>query len=86
MCHDEVILYVKWHNNAFEWSKRLGVPTLVLHYADYEDAKFNKTVSTLLDFLEMKQKGQAKPFHTLEATVASNICMELYHLLIFEFR
>lgn len=61
ICHDKFVAYIQWHNRAFEMCERLGIPTLVFHYEDYEE-KFDETVTNLLDFLELPRQDEPKPF------------------------
>lgn len=61
LCHDCVISYIMWHNHAFEVTPLLQLPTLVIHYEDYGD-KFDETVSSLLDFLELPRQGEPLKF------------------------
>ena len=58
LCHDDIISYVQWHNHAFEACRHLHLPTLVIHYEDYED-DFNMTFSNLLDFMHLRPIGKA---------------------------
>ncbi len=59
-CHQFFYRYVQWHNNANGVTK--GVPTLIIHYEDYETA-FSKTTTKLLNFLNLdKEGGKDEPF------------------------
>lgn len=60
-CHDDIISYVMWHNHAFETCRELHIPTMVVHYEDYED-DFNMTFANMLDFLHLEEKGSAPGF------------------------
>lgn len=60
-CHDDVISYVQWHNHAFETTRKLHLPTMVLYYEDYEN-DFNMTFTNLLDFLHLEERGHVNPF------------------------
>lgn len=60
-CHNKVIFYVMWHNRAFELPARLGIPSLLIYYEDYEE-DLQGTVQKLLDFLELPLRGELLPF------------------------
>mmetsp|Transcript_28492 Transcript_28492/g.42113 ORF Transcript_28492/g.42113 Transcript_28492/m.42113 type:complete len:398 (+) Transcript_28492:87-1280(+) len=51
-CHGEVFKYTQWHNLAFQVTEKRAIDSLVVFYGDYE-SKFNETVKTILDFLDL---------------------------------
>jgi hypothetical protein len=61
LCHDCVMNYVMWHSHAFEATFLLQLRTFLIHYEDFED-KFEETVSSLLDFLELPRQGEPLKF------------------------
>lgn len=63
-CHGELIRYVKWHNNAFELTRAMELPTFVLHYEDYQN--FDETLNRLLDFLGQTKVRNPIPFELSE--------------------
>mmetsp|Transcript_27784 Transcript_27784/g.80214 ORF Transcript_27784/g.80214 Transcript_27784/m.80214 type:complete len:672 (+) Transcript_27784:29-2044(+) len=50
-CYQDLFKYINWHNHAFRATEELKVPTLLLHYEEYE-ADFDATLETLLEFLD----------------------------------
>lgn len=51
-CHGEFFRYVQWHNLAYELTHQLRpIPTLILHYEDYNPSTFHEKANSLLDFL-----------------------------------
>ena len=50
-CYQDLFKYVNWHNHAFAATEELKIPTLLLHYEDYE-TDFDSTLETLLKFLD----------------------------------
>lgn len=60
-CHDDIISYVQWHNHAFETCRELHLPTMVVHYDDYEDDQ-NMTFTNMLDFMHLEEEGTVGPF------------------------
>jgi hypothetical protein len=63
-CHADFMRYIAWHNLAHIVTKHhLGIPTMVLHYEDYETDLTGKT-DEILDFLEMPKRGKAPQFVT----------------------
>ena len=50
-CYQDLFKYVNWHNHAFTATEELKIPTLLLHYEDYE-TDFDTTLETLLQFLD----------------------------------
>jgi len=63
ICHDNVIAYVLWHNRAFEAIEEMELNTLQIRYEDYED-NFEETLSNLLNFLDLPEKGEPLEFHS----------------------
>jgi hypothetical protein len=53
-CHADWYRYVLWHNHAIAATDNLGLPVHYMHYEDYS-TNYNKTLSGLLDFLELDQ-------------------------------
>jgi len=60
-CRQEFFMYLQWHNLAFETSRALGIPTLILYYEDYTN-DFDLTEKRLLEFLELPSVGGGEPF------------------------
>eukprot|EP00562_Extubocellulus_spinifer_P011478 CAMPEP_0178551322 /NCGR_PEP_ID=MMETSP0697-20121206/6724_1 /TAXON_ID=265572 /ORGANISM="Extubocellulus spinifer, Strain CCMP396" /LENGTH=550 /DNA_ID=CAMNT_0020184169 /DNA_START=208 /DNA_END=1860 /DNA_ORIENTATION=- len=50
-CYEDLFKYINWHDHAFTATAKLKMPTLILHYNDYE-TDFDGTLETLLEFLE----------------------------------
>lgn len=63
ICHDNVIAYVLWHNRAFEAIDYMKLDTMQIRYEDYED-KFDDTLSNLLTFLDLPEKGEPLEFYS----------------------
>lgn len=61
-CHAEFHKYIAWHNNVFEVTNDLSLPTLILHYEEYKD-DFKATVFKLFEFLDLPMRGNPVPFH-----------------------
>ena len=59
-CTSEFFRYFQWHNYAFELTAELEIPTLVLHYENYED--IDNAVNGLIDFLEVDPVASPLPF------------------------
>jgi hypothetical protein len=51
-CHAEIFRYIQWHNHAFVMTEKLGIPSMVVHYEDYE-TKYDETFRKILEFLEL---------------------------------
>ena len=51
-CHTLFYLFADWHNLSRQVTEDLNLPTLVIHYEDYEH-NFESTVSSILDFLNL---------------------------------
>jgi hypothetical protein len=60
-CHDDIISYVTWHNHAFDTCRELHLPTMLVHYEDYEDDQ-NMTFTNMLDFLHLQENARPKEF------------------------
>jgi hypothetical protein len=60
-CHADFVRYVEWHNMAFVMTQDLGIETMILHYEDY-GSRFQETTNKLLDFLELQENGNKRPF------------------------
>jgi len=60
-CYADFYRYVQWHNQAFNLTHHLDVPSLILHYEDYHE-EFNGTVSKILEFLELWHVQQPPEF------------------------
>lgn len=64
-CHGEFYKWTQWHNYVHEGLELIEslheVPVLTIYYEDYS-LKFNSTVDTILDFLELKQEGYLREF------------------------
>lgn len=54
-CHQEFLLYIQWHNLAFEAIRELGIPTLVILYEDYA-TDFDLASRRLLHFLQLQEE------------------------------
>jgi len=52
-CVQEFFRYVQWHNNAFSLSHAMNIPTLIVHYKDYNDDTHDDTLERLLMFLKL---------------------------------
>lgn len=62
-CMNEFYRYVQWHNLAFDTSRYMNVPTMMLHYHEYSD-NLEATRDRVLDWLELPHNGPGEPFHT----------------------
>lgn len=60
-CRQEFFRYLQWHNLAFETSRALSLPTLIMHYDDYSN-EFDLALKRLLTFLELPSAGGVEPF------------------------
>uniref|UniRef100_A0A7S0C4C6 Sulfotransferase domain-containing protein n=1 Tax=Proboscia inermis TaxID=420281 RepID=A0A7S0C4C6_9STRA len=60
-CHAEFFRYVQWHNLAIETTKRLKLPTHIIHYENYEH-DFESTAKGLLEFLSIEEIGDPPSF------------------------
>jgi len=61
LCHGELIRYVRWHNNAFALLKAMDIPTMVVHYEDFE-YDFEGTLNSLQTFLNLEAEADPIPF------------------------
>lgn len=55
--------YVQWHNLAFDTSRYLNLPTMMLHYHEYTE-HLEAARDRVLDWLELPHVGPGEPFHT----------------------
>jgi hypothetical protein len=62
-CMNEFYRYVQWHNLAFETSRYLNLPTLMLHYHEYAE-NLETTRDRVLDWLDLPHVGPGEPFTT----------------------
>jgi hypothetical protein len=62
-CFNEFYRYVQWHNLAFETTRTLGIPTLLLHYHEYS-SNFTTTRDRILAFLELPRIGDGITFQS----------------------
>lgn len=62
-CINEFYRYVQWHNLAFDLSRYLNLPTMMLHYHEYSE-NLDATRDRILDWLELPHAGPGEPFHT----------------------
>lgn len=62
LCYLEFFKYVHWHNNAFHMIEKLNLPSLILHYEEY-DQDYNATEENILKFLNLEKKYEGKEFH-----------------------
>ena len=62
-CMNEFYRYVQWHNLAFDTSRYMNVPTMMLHYHEYSD-NLEATRDRILDWLDLPHNGPGEPFHT----------------------
>jgi hypothetical protein len=62
-CHGEFFKYTQWHNLVHEGLDLINhtVPVLPVYYEDYT-LKFNETVSTILEFMDLEHVGTLKEF------------------------
>lgn len=61
-CLNEFYRYVQWHNLAFDVSRYMNLPTMMLHYHEYTD-HLDATRDRVLDWLELPRVGPGEPFH-----------------------
>mmetsp|Transcript_24882 Transcript_24882/g.36493 ORF Transcript_24882/g.36493 Transcript_24882/m.36493 type:complete len:387 (-) Transcript_24882:476-1636(-) len=62
-CHSEFFQYAQWHQHTVAITRDLKIPTLVMHYEEYEK-DINATVKKAFDFLELEPEGYLSPFIT----------------------
>lgn len=82
-CGSDLFRYVQWHNNAVELTTKLNLPVHVLYYEDYS-SRFNATLRTLFDFLELPIVNSPIPFEsskTYEQLFDSNTRMRAWELI-----
>jgi hypothetical protein len=60
-CHSDLFRYIQWHNHAIELTNKLKLPSMLLHYEDYA-TQYNKTISGLLKFLDIKPVNEPLDF------------------------
>mmetsp|Transcript_7891 Transcript_7891/g.12338 ORF Transcript_7891/g.12338 Transcript_7891/m.12338 type:complete len:382 (+) Transcript_7891:246-1391(+) len=60
-CRADIVRYVQWHNLAFVVTRDLGIPTMELHYEDYQ-TEFEEIVEQLVKFLETDVNGEVIDF------------------------
>jgi hypothetical protein len=58
-CVGEFFKYITWHNLAFETIQKMGVPSMILYYEDYN---YEETLPTILSFLEAEEVSEAPAF------------------------
>lgn len=62
-CMNEFYRYVQWHNLAFDTSRYLDLPTMILHYHEYSE-NLESTRDRILNWLDLPHAGPGEPFHT----------------------
>jgi len=62
-CHAEFHRYAQWHNLAVAVTRRMRLPSHVLHYENYE-SDFTGTYNDLFFFLELPREGEVPEFVT----------------------
>jgi len=60
-CYSDLLHYVRWHELAIQVYEQYQVPVHVLFYEDYT-YKYNETISSLYDFLELPVVGRPQKF------------------------
>ena len=61
-CRNDFFRYVQWHNLAFATTRAMELPTMLLHYHEYED-NFEQARDRVLDWLELPRVGEGIEFH-----------------------
>lgn len=61
-CRDDFFRFVQWHNLAFVTTQSMGIPTLVVHYENYE-TKYNETAQQMMEFLHLPPRGELIDFY-----------------------
>lgn len=61
-CHAEFFRYTQWHNRAFQVTEKMDIPTLIIHYEDYDD-DINQTISRIASFLEIDIVSSPPEYH-----------------------
>jgi hypothetical protein len=60
-CRDDFLRFVQWHNLAFVTTDSMRVPTMVVHYENY-DSKYKETAMEMAKFLHFEPKGELIEF------------------------
>jgi len=60
-CHGDFYRYVQWHNLAVAATRKMNLPTYVLHYENYKN-DFEKTKTDLMSFLQLDVVGEVPEF------------------------
>lgn len=60
-CHGDFYRYTQWHNLALKAVHDLDLPTLVVHYENYE-RNYEGAVNSILDFLQIGRKNALPEF------------------------
>ena len=60
LCSTELFRYVQWHNNAFQITDGYMMPTLVVHFEDFED-RYDSVVKDFLSFLKLSTIKEVNP-------------------------
>ena len=61
-CFNDFYRYVSWHNLAFAVSTHMNIPTMILHYHEYEE-DFEAARDRVLDWIGLPHAGEGEPFH-----------------------
>lgn len=61
-CNSDFYRYIQWHNNAYEVTQKMNLPTLILHYEDYQK-DYNDIHTKLSHFLKLSTVFEKEPFH-----------------------
>lgn len=60
-CFNEFYRYTQWHNLAFETTRAMNLPTMVLHYHEFSD-NFTKARDRTIAFLDLPLIGEGIGF------------------------
>jgi hypothetical protein len=60
-CFNEFYRYTQWHNLAFETTRAMNIPTMVLHYHEFSD-NFTKARDSVVNFLGLPLVGEGINF------------------------
>jgi hypothetical protein len=60
-CFNEFYRYTQWHNLAFETTRTMNLPTMLLHYHEFSD-NITKARDGILDFLDLPLIGEGIQF------------------------
>jgi len=60
-CHGDFYRYAQWHNLALKVIRKMKLPTLVMHYENFEK-KYEKWAEDLLGFLQLPRNGELPEF------------------------